>query len=224
MSLLEWSSRSTYPVCKDLQLLHVYSPTKRQILYMSTWSCAWSLKTLKMLLNLTSCTASATPCMERASWVSWCRILLVWEASLPPFRSNAFPLAIAKAETWNTKYENHLFAKKLWILRLQVRFPVDWPVGDSQDVTQRWQARRQWVLWSVPAPGCWPPSSSSAPDPHCPWRTQQADGGQWQDCSALQMTDWGGWSEPGKKDLWGATKQNKNTSYCQHIGLWGSVC
>lgn len=45
--------------------------------------------------------ASATPWMESASWVSWCRILLVLEASLPPFRSKAFPLAIARAATWN---------------------------------------------------------------------------------------------------------------------------
>lgn len=56
-----------------------------------------------MLLELTSWTASATPWIARASWVSRWRILLVLEASLPPFRSKAFPLAIARADTCNVR-------------------------------------------------------------------------------------------------------------------------
>lgn len=47
----------------------------------------------------TSCTASLTPCMERASWVIWWRTWLVLAASLPPFRRRALPLAIDKADT-----------------------------------------------------------------------------------------------------------------------------
>lgn len=49
--------------------------------------------------SFTICTASLTPCRERASWVSWCRTQLVLAASLPPFKRRAFPLAIARAET-----------------------------------------------------------------------------------------------------------------------------
>lgn len=50
-------------------------------------------------LGLTSCTASLTPWMERASWVRRWRIWLLCDASFPPLSNKPFPLAIAKADT-----------------------------------------------------------------------------------------------------------------------------
>lgn len=51
----------------------------------------------------TSCTASLTPWIERASWVRRWRIRLLCEASFPPLSNKPLPLAIAKAATCRSK-------------------------------------------------------------------------------------------------------------------------
>lgn len=51
----------------------------------------------------TSCTASLTPWMERASCVRRWRIRLLCEASFPPLSNKPLPLAIAKAATYRSK-------------------------------------------------------------------------------------------------------------------------
>lgn len=51
----------------------------------------------------TSCTASLTPWIERASWVRRWRIRLLFEASFPPLSNKPLPLAIAKAATCRSK-------------------------------------------------------------------------------------------------------------------------
>lgn len=94
-----------------------------------------------MLLTLTSWMASATPWMESASWVSWCRILLVLEASLPPFRSKAFPLAIARADTWNTIDENVTLTFRDSVKQPTIVKSTGWVLG----LTDLWETIRTWL-------------------------------------------------------------------------------